>query len=168
MCSFQSGDLATSVVTSSTISRGCLQGTGGAKSCLQIAVTRMSGGAPPEQIVPMGFFISSMELFVRVGFTEKLSKISKVCWYLFYSWLQPRCFTFWFWCNFSDELHWESRRDFCFVWHRAECEGSLEFFAVWRLCALRHPQRISLHQSGEHQKQVVLGQCFSQALSLSW
>jgi hypothetical protein len=68
MCSFQSANLATSVVTSAVISRGCLQGSGGARSCLQIAVTRMSAGAPPEQIVPLGFFISCMELFVRVSF----------------------------------------------------------------------------------------------------
>lgn len=68
MCLFQSANLATSVVTSAVISRGCLQGSGGARSCLQIAVTRMSAGAPPEQIVPLGFFISCMELFVRVSF----------------------------------------------------------------------------------------------------
>ncbi|XP_059487513.1 uncharacterized protein LOC132203629 [Neocloeon triangulifer] len=68
----QSENLANRVLNASQVARGGLQGSGGARSSLLVVITRLSAGAPPEHVEPLGFFTSSMELFVRLITTSGL------------------------------------------------------------------------------------------------
>ncbi|XP_065335199.1 uncharacterized protein LOC135936351 [Cloeon dipterum] len=68
----KSENLANRVLNATQVARGGLQGSGGARASLLVVITRLSAGAPPEHVEPLGFFTSSMELFVRLITTSGL------------------------------------------------------------------------------------------------